>query len=57
MTTFRCWAEIRGRLYLGPVQAKTEEEAVEIADYKPDWPDIKNGDFDYEIVEIVAEPE
>jgi hypothetical protein len=55
MTTYACWAIIHGRVYLGPVEAKSEEEAIEIADYQLPMPalgsDVEFDIVDYEVVE------
>lgn len=48
---YRCWADVR--IYLGPIEANSEEEAEEIADMNPTvWPQ-----GDYEVKQIIAEEE
>ena len=55
MTIYACWAIIHGKVYLGQVEAKSEEEAVEIADYQLPMPslgsDVEFDIVDYEVVE------
>ena len=69
MTIYACWAIVegtgrlglvemasfKGKVYLGQVDAKSEEEAIEIADYQLPMPslgsDVEFDIVDYEVVE------